>query len=193
MKQCECGTIIPGRIKLDGKWKSTTHRFKCLACQPWSSSPYAKRFKSEEERKESDLVRGRTKVKKNNEKFKLGHGTDRANLVRKLRKQQVLDLVQSACQVCSYNKLASNLAFHHLHSKEFDLSERSFQFGWPKLIPEISKCVLVCHNCHGEIHNNLIDPAKVQLANQTLVRALLEAVPELESKRSLGQILKTST
>ncbi len=58
---------------------------------------------------------------------------------------------------CPYNRCLRNLVFHHEFGKEFELSQRAFQFSWEKLLPEIKKCVLLCANCHGEVHDGLRD------------------------------------
>lgn len=49
-----------------------------------------------------------------------------------------------------------NLSFHHLYDKDLKLSSREMQFSIKTLLKEVKKCILVCHNCHGEIHDNLI-------------------------------------
>ena len=74
--------------------------------------------------------------------------------------------------VCGYDGCARNLVFHHLHSKRFDLSARSFQLSWKRLMPELKKCIMVCHNCHGEIHAGF--DHDVDSLNKSAV-ALLEA------------------
>lgn len=49
-----------------------------------------------------------------------------------------------------------NLAFHHLSGKKFSLTIKVFQRSSKSLLPEVRKCVIACHNCHGEIHRGLI-------------------------------------
>lgn len=60
------------------------------------------------------------------------------------------------CSVCGYNKNHSALQFHHLRPDEklFVLDRRTCSaFNYEKLLNEASKCILVCGNCHCEIHN----------------------------------------
>lgn len=59
------------------------------------------------------------------------------------------------CQTCGYNKCDSALEFHHLDhkKKEFELSGLSVKFETIK--PELDKCIMVCANCHREIHQKL--------------------------------------
>ena len=76
---------------------------------------------------------------------------------RKL-KQQCVEYKGSKCLICNYDKCINNLQFHHLDpsKKEFSISHsksRSFNV----LKSELDKCILVCANCHGEIHAGLIN------------------------------------
>ena len=60
------------------------------------------------------------------------------------------------CQICGYNKCLSALEFHHLNPNEKE-NIVSNSYGTVKdSIKEAKKCILVCANCHREIHENLI-------------------------------------
>lgn len=64
------------------------------------------------------------------------------------------------CVVCGYSKYAGALDFHHLDpsSKDVNVSEllaKSNTSFIPKLVDELKKCVVVCRNCHAEIHGNV--------------------------------------
>lgn len=58
------------------------------------------------------------------------------------------------CEICGYDKNRNALEFHHLNptEKEFDISP-AFNKSWESIKPEIDKCILVCANCHREIHS----------------------------------------
>jgi len=61
------------------------------------------------------------------------------------------------CVICGYKKCYSALEFHHNdpNEKDFTISKypnRSFD----RIKKELDKCVLVCSNCHREIHEGLI-------------------------------------
>jgi predicted nucleic acid-binding Zn ribbon protein len=70
-----------------------------------------------------------------------------------------LDLIKNAggrCSVCGYSKNIAALVFHHTGSdfKDFKLDMRSLSNR--KLEPvliESNKCILLCANCHAELHN----------------------------------------
>lgn len=69
------------------------------------------------------------------------------------RKKKAVELMGGKCCICGYNKNYACLDFHHLDAKE---KEFSFSTGrnksWNKIIEELQKCILVCRNCHGELH-----------------------------------------
>ena len=58
------------------------------------------------------------------------------------------------CSICSYSKNFTALEFHHLdpREKEFEIKNMT-NCSLDTAIREISKCILVCANCHREIHN----------------------------------------
>lgn len=66
------------------------------------------------------------------------------------------------CSICGYNKNLAGLAFHHLGGKEFKLDVRSLSNRkMESILLELSKCKLLCHNCHAEVHNPSLDLAKL--------------------------------
>lgn len=88
---------------------------------------------------------------------------------REQRKQQVknrLSRIQfevreykfaKGCARCGYNRCARSLEFHHTNAedKEAVVSRLLGQgASLKKLTIEIEKCVLLCANCHGEVHAN---------------------------------------
>lgn len=68
----------------------------------------------------------------------------------------LIDYKGGACQFCGYNKCQEALDFHHLDSKKKDFNISGGTKSFERLKPEIDKCVLVCANCHREIHAGLI-------------------------------------
>jgi hypothetical protein len=70
-----------------------------------------------------------------------------------------IKILGSKCSVCGYSKNISALAFHHKDpsSKEFSLSARGRDVAWSKYAKEVEKCILICHNCHFELHNPHLD------------------------------------
>lgn len=156
MKICiECNSQFKITAIIDGKKRNLKNRSRCLDCQPFKTSIYT--TKSKFSYAESQ--------KRWYWKKKLADGVDPISVKRTTVKRTIIALVDSQCQICGYNKCQRNLAFHHIRDKKLSLTSRTFQFSMKKLIPELEKCVVVCHNCHGEIHDNIIDEKFVIMAN----------------------------
>ena len=76
----------------------------------------------------------------------------------KLRRQKVrrmaIEYKGGKCERCSYQRCLDALEFHHLDSskKDFGISDRGYTRSWKRIREEIEKCILLCANCHREIH-----------------------------------------
>lgn len=66
------------------------------------------------------------------------------------------------CQICGYKKSIRSLTFHHVHPEEKSFGISGGTKSFEKLKPELDKCILVCTNCHGEIHDGLIDQEYIE-------------------------------
>ena len=77
---------------------------------------------------------------------------------RKATKDRIIESMGGCCQICGYDKCTRSLGLHHLDPNEKELSFgsiRSSSKAWPKIVTELKKCILVCNNCHGEIHEGI--------------------------------------
>lgn len=105
-------------------------------------------------------------------------GIDPVLYKRHERKQSMLDLIGSKCQICGYDKLPmQNLVFHHLDplKKNRDLSVNHFNYLFIRMKDELMKCAIFCHNCHGEIHySNIHSEAFLQSLNEILKSKIVE-------------------
>ena len=74
--------------------------------------------------------------------------------IRKRIKLWALEYKGGKCQKCGYDKYIGALELHHLNpnEKEFNLSDRNIKLDWEAIKKELDKCILVCANCHREIH-----------------------------------------
>lgn len=89
---------------------------------------------------------------------------DRAAYMREAVKRRRKNLREMAreykggkCTLCGYKKCQRALSFHHVepNKKEFGISTRGLTRSWDKIRKEIDKCVLLCANCHMEVHDGI--------------------------------------
>jgi len=72
---------------------------------------------------------------------------------RKKMREMAVSFGGGKCSICGYDKCISALEFHHEGVKDFGLSQDGITRSWEKTRKEIEKCILVCANCHREIHS----------------------------------------
>ena len=80
------------------------------------------------------------------------------------RKLELIKTKGGKCEICGYDKNIAALEFHHLNpsEKSFQLDARSLgNTTVEKLLKESDKCILVCANCHREIHNENLDKSNI--------------------------------
>ena len=75
---------------------------------------------------------------------------------RRAIKNMLIAYKGGKCERCGYNKTSRALEFHYLNpeEKDFEISKvltRNIQ----SLKDEVDKCILLCSNCHAEIHEEL--------------------------------------
>lgn len=77
---------------------------------------------------------------------------------RTLRKKDMVYVMGGKCKQCGYDKCIDALDFHHIipEEKEFNFNKAS-SFSWEKIESELKKCIILCSNCHREIHAQGID------------------------------------
>lgn len=70
------------------------------------------------------------------------------------------------CEICGYDKYKGALDLHHRNKseKEFGLAMQGLSRSWEKMKKEADKCILLCANCHREVHGGV-----TQLPVETLV------------------------
>jgi transposase-like protein len=90
------------------------------------------------------------------EKTKKVSGSEAVIEWRKRTKKKLVEYKGGKCQVCEYDKSLNALHFHHLNPNEKDFSISGKSLSFEKLKSEVDKCILVCSNCHSEIHEGLI-------------------------------------
>jgi deoxycytidylate deaminase len=73
---------------------------------------------------------------------------------RRELKLQAIEYKGGKCIKCGYNKCPAALTFHHIDSslKEFGIAQNGNIKSFERMKPELDKCLLLCHNCHAELH-----------------------------------------
>lgn len=82
---------------------------------------------------------------------------DRVNQRRRKLKQMAVDYKGGKCKRCGYHKCLAALEFHHEDpsQKDFAISMSGQTRSWERIQKELDKCILVCSNCHKEIHDEI--------------------------------------
>src|SRR5262249_39229055 len=147
---------------IEGKFRNLSNRRYCLDCSPFGEHNTRTLHLSKTRRTKDCLNCGVTLTEANC--YRMPKSTmlqpyckscfnARAHQRQKQIKRQCVEYKGGCCSLCGYNRCMKALEFHHLDSeaKEREISEmksRSFE----RLKPELDKCILVCSNCHREIH-----------------------------------------
>lgn len=75
-------------------------------------------------------------------------------------KKMAVEYKGGKCQnpECGYNKCIGALEFHHFDGKkDFGLSDKGYTRSWEVNRKELDKCVMLCANCHREVHAGFLD------------------------------------
>lgn len=72
------------------------------------------------------------------------------------------------CEICGYNKCDAALEFHHKNpdEKEFGIAYKGYTRSLEECKKEVDKCILVCANCHREIHEKERDKEFLKTKSQ---------------------------
>lgn len=167
MRNClKCQKPIPNFIKINSIRKNLQNRKFCLECSPFGK--HNTRDISNINEPEGFHTCPKCKQLLINTEFFASHSWCRKCIsnqtIDRQRefKQRCIDYKGGCCCICKYNKTNSALEFHHK-----DKSKKDFNISYYKLVSiknnfeivqkELDKCLLVCANCHREIHAGLVD------------------------------------
>lgn len=80
---------------------------------------------------------------------------ERISTFRKAMKTEAVKRKGGKCERCGYDNCLNALHFHHPDpsNKDFGLSQNGILKSWAEYWQEAQKCVLLCANCHAEIHS----------------------------------------
>lgn len=176
MKVCvNCKKEFPCWILVEGKRKSLQKRKFCLECSPYGkhNTLSLERFlKQKIKTVPEKQICTRCKldlpinffgvhVRKRNAKLQIFAYCKKcdSNRFRKRKrdiKEKAVEYKGGKCENCGYCKSLRSLHFHHKNPKEKDFTiAHMLKMDFEVLKRELDKCILICANCHGEVHEEL--------------------------------------
>ena len=149
----QCGRSFPNRVWIRGKHKNVFHRKRCLQCSPWGHHNTSPVVRGSAVRVVVCLRCGKSRTYKRNGGTKTYCPACYLHRRFTQMKQRAVKYKGGKCSRCGYSRFLGSLDFHHQDpgKKDFYISH-SYCLSWDKLRRELDKCILVCRNCHGEIH-----------------------------------------
>lgn len=82
------------------------------------------------------------------------YNRDKYNANHKVYRIKMQNIINSAksggCLICGEKEICC-LDFHHLHDKEFVIASGR-DVSKKRLLDELSKCIVLCANCHRKLH-----------------------------------------
>ena len=102
---------------------------------------------------------------------------ERVTIWRRKVKAILVEALGGKCQLCGYDRLPVGFDFHHhFGPKLYSISSMISNIRRTDLIlEEASKCVLLCANCHREVHEGVSNiPDDIKRLDVDLARTLLK-------------------
>ena len=103
------------------------------------------------------LARRKEKKKLYDAKYSKEHRkikSERTVIRQREKKAALVEYKGGKCCICGYAECHRALDFHHTGKKNFEISSRR-DISLEKLKKEVDNTILVCRNCHGEIHEGM--------------------------------------
>ncbi len=162
-----CQNEFSVKVLIDGKTKYLYNRNCCLVCSPIGSHN-TRRTILPKAKKENHKICSKCKEEKPFSEFHFDKYNEnyrsfckpcdhkRVTDYQRANKQICLDYKGGKCQICGYDKYNGALEFHHTdpEQKDFNLSDFSV-YNLNNIKKELDKCVVLCANCHREVHGNI--------------------------------------
>lgn len=168
----KCSLEFPNWLEIEGIKRNLQNRKFCLDCSPrgkHNTRDISKNPLFLTERRCPSCKQLKSVVDFYKKRGKEGNSTycKDCTTIQTVKRQRKLKLRAVAykggkCSVCDYSKCISALEFHHSDPSSKDprlFNKRTVSFETIK--SELDKCILLCANCHREIHEELRKKKKI--------------------------------
>ncbi len=103
--------------------------------------------------KPSDLEHRKNYDKKYYEKNKEKIYSNKRTRIKN-NKTEILKELGNKCSICGYDRCINALEFHHPNkNKNEDVTNILKNYSRQKALKEAKKCIILCANCHREVHH----------------------------------------
>lgn len=160
----KCNNEFPNRIVIDNVPRNLSSRRFCLSCSPFGHHNTLDLNNNIDIKTEK--ICPKCNVSKTLDQYYTRRGDQPypycktcCNIMTieryKQNKKLAIEYKGGKCSVCGYDKCDAALDFHHVDptKKDFNISHHK-GMTLENLKEELDKCILVCRNCHAELHNN---------------------------------------
>jgi hypothetical protein len=157
----KCSSQFPNWYKIGDKTHNLYRRKYCLECSPFGKHNTKQLVLIEKSDKKCICSNCNREYIYSRKK---GNSSVKCNSCyvaqfRNNRKEKAVKLLGGKCCKCGYDKCLKALQFHHIdpNKKNFEISSSSSKVSWNVIEKELKKCILVCANCHAEIHDGITE------------------------------------
>jgi hypothetical protein len=162
----QCNAIIDYKHE-HSRNKAETHKSRCVSCRnqrnlkpncectTCKQSLYRRPSRQKENVFCSYGCRNKHYTKENYPELFTRIKRDRSSDQKRIKykKEKAVAHKGGKCQKCGYDKCIAALDFHHINPEEKICGVKDLMIRrWDLIKEEIDKCVLLCSNCHRELH-----------------------------------------
>lgn len=160
----KCKSYFPRIITIEGKQRNLSNRKYCFVCSPWGKHN-TRSFEHKTVKNQNRLcsICGKTYSQKG-----LKCETCATRMRRNKIKLKAIAHMGGKCIYCGYDKCQASMVFHHINPDKKDFQLSTSLSSWDKVVKELEKCILLCNNCHNELHWNEHNENRIDRLNNSI-------------------------